>query len=65
MGDDGSGDRHMEPAIAAEAVGSAYTALFFVVHTIQGERADLLTGNTLDCARAAFAAMRGHCGLGF
>jgi hypothetical protein len=45
---------------AADAAGTAYTALFFVFHTMQGERAEVLRGNTLDCARAAFTAMKGH-----
>lgn len=60
MGDEGSGDRHDDPTVAREAAGIAYNALYFVVHTMQGERADLLTGNTLDCASAAFDAMKGH-----
>lgn len=60
MGDDGKGDRFADPKTAREAAGSAYTALGWVVHSMQGERGDVLTGNTLDCARAAFDAMSGH-----
>lgn len=60
MGDEGSGDRHDDPLVAREAAGIAYNALYFVAHSMQGERADLLTGNTLDCVSAAFQAMKGH-----
>jgi hypothetical protein len=45
---------------SADAAGTAYTALFYVFHSMQGERGDVLTGNTLDCAKAAFQAMKGH-----
>lgn len=45
---------------AADAAGTAYTALFWVFHSLEGERGNVLTGNTLDCAKAAFAAMAGH-----
>lgn len=43
---------------AGDAAGTAYCALLFVFHSMQGERSEVLTGNTLDCAAAAFAAMR-------
>lgn len=45
---------------SADAAGTAYTALFYVFHSLQGERGEVLTGNTLDCARAAFTAMKGR-----
>jgi hypothetical protein len=64
MGDDGNGgdgpNDFRSPRVAREAAGSAYTALGWCVHSMQGERADVLAGNTLDCARAAFDAMKGH-----
>lgn len=60
FGDEGSGDFHTDPRVAREAAGSAYTALFWCFHSMQGERGDMLTGNTLECARAAFDAMKGH-----
>lgn len=60
MGDEGSGDRHDDPIVAREAAGIAYNALYFVAHSMSGERADLLTGNTLECVSAAMDAMKGH-----
>lgn len=45
---------------AADAAGTAYTALFWVFHSMQGERGEVFRGNTLDCATAAFRAMAGH-----
>ena len=59
-GDEGSGDGHTDPQKAADAAGTAYTALGWCFHSMQGERGDLLTGNTLDCAKAAITAMKGH-----
>jgi hypothetical protein len=52
-GDDGNGSVEQ----AADAAGTAYTALGWCFHSMQGERGEVLTGNTLDCARAAFRAM--------
>lgn len=59
LGDDGSGADHIDPQVAQDAAGSAYTALFWVAHSLQGEKAELLTGNTYDCVARAMTAMRG------
>lgn len=56
--DDPGGNGSVEQA--ADAAGTAHTALFFVFHSLQGEKAEVLRDNTLDCANAAFAAMRGR-----
>jgi hypothetical protein len=56
--DDPNGNASVEQA--ADAAGTAYTALFWVFHSLQGEKGEVLRGNTLDCAQAAFAAMKGH-----
>lgn len=54
-GDEGSGDEHDSPARCADAAGTAYTALFWVFHSMQGEKAEVLHGNTLDCLTAVHA----------
>lgn len=55
-GDEGNGSVEQ----AADAAGTAYAALFFVYHSMAGERGDMFTGNTLDCATGAVNAMKGH-----
>lgn len=56
-GEDGSGTNHDQPHIAAEAAGCAWMALFWVFHSLQGQRCELLHGNTLACAERAIDAM--------
>ena len=59
-GDDGSGTDHQNRQVAREAAAAAYACLGFVFHSLQGERGDVLFGNTLDCAIGAIDGMRHH-----
>lgn len=52
-GDDGN----MDVEQCRDAAGTAYTALLWCFHSLQGERGEVFHGNTLDCANAAFGAM--------
>lgn len=55
--DDPSGNGSVQQA--RDAAGTAaQTALFWIAHSLQGEKGELFTGNTLDCMRAALSAVR-------
>lgn len=45
---------------ARDAGGTSYASLGWVAHTLQGERAEVLTGNSLDCVRASLEAMNAN-----